>query len=76
MPDIDVSGPNGNSWFIMGQVRHWLGQIDRSDLVKSYCEEAKNCAGYFDFLQYTKAFCADLGIDVEFIDEGGISEEE
>ena len=66
MPEIDISGSMGNAHFIIGQVEQWLRDIRRHDLIETY--QAKATEGSYDeLLDYTKRFCAELGIDVEFV---------
>ena len=57
----------GNSASVIGQVGALLARENKHELFDSYHEEAKNCAGYFDFINYTEHFCAVHGIQVEFI---------
>ena len=66
MPEINISGTQGNAHAIMGQVERWLRDIRRHDLIDTYQDKATE-GNYDELLDYTKRFCAELGIDVEFV---------
>ena len=66
MPEINISGPQGNAHFILGQVGGWLRDIGRPDLIDTYHDKVTE-GSYDELLDYTKRFCADLGIDIEFV---------
>ena len=67
MPEINISGSQGNAYAIMGQVDQWLEEIDRYDLIETYQAKANESGSYDELLGFTKRFCAELGIDVEFV---------
>ena len=75
MPDINISGESGNANFIMAQIEKWLMQIGKHDLFKGYEKKVKS-GNYDELLDYSKQFCAKLGITLNFVTNGDEDEDE
>ena len=67
MATLDISGHLGNAYAIIATVESWLKQIDRRDLIETYSSKVQERESYDELLAYTKQFCAELYIDVEFV---------